>query len=110
VSVRLTRTTARVPQLAADIRLACTTAGFFFLSGHGIPSVVLDAAFEASRAFFELPTEVSRMRAVIVRFHAQSHTHTHTHTAACALFSINTRTAHSIDGRAGQALVQSRRE
>ena len=49
----------RVLQLASDVRLACTTAGFFFLTGHGIPAAVLDAAFEASRAFFALPIEAS---------------------------------------------------
>jgi isopenicillin N synthase-like dioxygenase len=37
------------------VRDACTRVGFFYARGHGIPPPVIDAAFAAAHAFFDLP-------------------------------------------------------
>ncbi len=42
-------------QQAAQIDRALRGAGFFAVSGHGVPAAVLQAAFDASRRFFALP-------------------------------------------------------
>ena len=44
-------------RVAAVVEAACTGAGLFVLAGHGIDDE-LEAAFDASRAFFALPPEV----------------------------------------------------
>ena len=41
--------------VAAQVRHACETVGFFYLAGHGVPGEVVDAAFTASREFHALP-------------------------------------------------------
>lgn len=43
--------------VAAAIRQAAESVGFLYLSGHGVDPAVIDAAFAASRRFFELPLE-----------------------------------------------------
>jgi isopenicillin N synthase-like dioxygenase len=44
--------------VAAEIRTACTTVGFFYIVGHGIPSSVCDGVLKlASRFFHELSDE-----------------------------------------------------
>jgi isopenicillin N synthase-like dioxygenase len=44
--------------VAAEIHVACTTIGFFYITGHGIPSSVLsDTLLLARRFFHELPQE-----------------------------------------------------
>lgn len=40
------------PSLGSAIFAACTTSGFFYLSDHGLDPNLVDAVFEASRAFF----------------------------------------------------------
>ena len=40
--------------IARAVAEVCETTGFLIVSGHGIPRSVLDNAFEASRAFFDL--------------------------------------------------------
>ena len=37
---------------------ACSTAGFFYASGHGVPPDATDAALDAARRFFDLPPEI----------------------------------------------------
>ena len=37
------------------LRTACLDKGFFYCSGHGIPPGLIDAAFEQTRALFDLP-------------------------------------------------------
>jgi isopenicillin N synthase-like dioxygenase len=41
--------------VAAAVRRASTDVGFFYVSNHGIPPAVIDAAFAASHEFFALP-------------------------------------------------------
>ena len=53
-----------VAPVADAIRDAATGIGFFYVSGHGIPQSVVDAAFAASRAFFALPTEAKATVAI----------------------------------------------
>lgn len=36
---------------------ACTTIGFFYIKGHGIPQSLIDDTFAASREFFAIPDE-----------------------------------------------------
>ena len=43
--------------VAAKVRDACETVGFFYLAGHGVPHPVIEAAFAASREFHALPLE-----------------------------------------------------
>jgi isopenicillin N synthase-like dioxygenase len=44
-----------VDAVAARVRHACETVGFFYLAGHGVPDEIVDAAFAASREFHPLP-------------------------------------------------------
>lgn len=44
-------------QAAREIHMACRTIGFFYVTGHGFPSDLLERTFAAARAFFELPLE-----------------------------------------------------
>ena len=43
--------------VAARVRHASETVGFFYLAGHGVPGDVVDAAFAASREFHALPLD-----------------------------------------------------
>ncbi|MGJ7565964.1 isopenicillin N synthase family dioxygenase [Variovorax sp. GB1R11] len=43
--------------VAQAIRRAAETVGFMYLSGHGVAQATIDAAFNASRQFFQLPEE-----------------------------------------------------
>ena len=43
--------------VASAVRHACETIGFFYLAGHGVPSAVVDDAFEASREFHAMPLD-----------------------------------------------------
>lgn len=47
-----------VEGVAAQIHRAATQSGFFYISGHGIPTEVMDGAFDVSRDFFEQPVSV----------------------------------------------------
>ncbi len=42
-------------RLAAEIKFACETIGFFYISNHGIPDALIDNAFAQSRRFHALP-------------------------------------------------------
>jgi isopenicillin N synthase-like dioxygenase len=42
-------------KVAAEIRSACETIGFFTIVGHGIPTALVDRLLATSRAFFALP-------------------------------------------------------
>jgi len=48
---------AALEALAAQVRHASETVGFFYLAGHGVLDEVVDAAFAASREFHALPLE-----------------------------------------------------
>jgi isopenicillin N synthase-like dioxygenase len=41
--------------LVAEIGGACETAGFFYVTDHGVPQTAIDAIFAAARRFFALP-------------------------------------------------------
>lgn len=43
--------------LVRKVLASCEQIGFMVLSGHGIPSALLDCAFAESRAFFDLPQD-----------------------------------------------------
>src|SRR5207237_7894317 len=43
--------------VAAQVRPACESIGFFYLAGHGVSPRIVHAAFEASREFHALPLE-----------------------------------------------------
>jgi isopenicillin N synthase-like dioxygenase len=43
------------PAVAAAVRDACTSVGFFYLAGHGIPQALLDGQLDWTRRFFALP-------------------------------------------------------
>ncbi|TCP02427.1 isopenicillin N synthase family dioxygenase [Caldimonas thermodepolymerans] len=43
--------------VGAQIRAACIEYGFFYVSGHGVPQGLMDAALEQTRAFFAQPDE-----------------------------------------------------
>lgn len=44
-------------QIVRDVRNACMTAGFFSLTGHGIPRDVQNGVLEAAKKLFDLPLE-----------------------------------------------------
>jgi isopenicillin N synthase-like dioxygenase len=46
--------------VAEQIGAACRTSGFFYVTGHGVPSTLVDRLDAASRAFFELPEPVKQ--------------------------------------------------
>ena len=46
---------AAAPRVADEILAACTTTGFFYLTGHGVPQDLVDEAFEANRRFHARP-------------------------------------------------------
>jgi isopenicillin N synthase-like dioxygenase len=59
---------------AREVHRACTTVGFFYISGHGISSGVLEAAAAAARRFFDFPTDTKRIVAANANhrgFHAK---------------------------------------
>lgn len=41
--------------VARQINEACTTVGFFYITGHGIPAEVCEAILELAQRFFKLP-------------------------------------------------------
>lgn len=45
-------------QLIDQVKQACTTQGFFALTGHGIPQSLLDDVLAQSQDFFSLPDEI----------------------------------------------------
>jgi isopenicillin N synthase-like dioxygenase len=48
---------AKKRAVAGAIEVACRTSGFFYVTGHGIPSKLFERLEAASRNFFALPTE-----------------------------------------------------
>ncbi|MEA2779479.1 MAG: hypothetical protein QOK29_1023 [Rhodospirillaceae bacterium] len=54
----------RLEEAAAKIRDACTTVGFFYVTNHGVPEQLIDAAVCAAKIFFDSPIELKRQVAV----------------------------------------------
>src|SRR5258708_3017698 len=46
-----------VDRLVPQVRHACESVGFFYISGHGVDDAIVDAAFAASRRFHALPMD-----------------------------------------------------
>ena len=42
-------------ELAAELRRACETTGFFYVRNHGVPQPVIDQVFDSTKRFFDLP-------------------------------------------------------
>lgn len=67
--VSLANTSGQGKEAAAEqVREAATTIGFFYISDHGVPQDVIDAAFAANRAFHALPEE-RKLEVRLTRFH-----------------------------------------
>ena len=49
--------TSEAQKIIEDIRKACTTSGFFQLTGHGVPCELQEQMFQAAKLFFDLPFE-----------------------------------------------------
>lgn len=47
-------------RIAGEIGAACTSIGFFLITGHGIPQSVMDGVFAASTRYFSLPLDLRR--------------------------------------------------
>jgi isopenicillin N synthase-like dioxygenase len=47
-------------KVAREIRSACETIGFFTITGHGIPTALVDRLLATARTFFALPLEEKR--------------------------------------------------
>jgi isopenicillin N synthase-like dioxygenase len=50
-------TAAGKPALGAEVDGICRDTGFLAISRHGVPQAVIDNAWEAARAFFDLPAQ-----------------------------------------------------
>lgn len=53
-------------RVAADVREACTRVGFLYLVNHGVPSALVEQAFDAARRFFAEPEHI-KMRCDIAQ-------------------------------------------
>ncbi|RZL91740.1 MAG: isopenicillin N synthase family oxygenase [Variovorax sp.] len=51
-------------RVAADVGAACREVGFFAITGHGVPSPLLDDAFDASHEFFALDAAAKQLLAI----------------------------------------------
>ncbi len=61
----------RSAEVAAQLRAACTTSGFFYLTGHGVPDEQVRAQFELTQQLFDLP--LARREALSVRHSPTMH-------------------------------------
>ena len=64
----IAREPAATARVAAQIRAACESAGFFYIKGHGVADVLLERTLAASRAFFALP-EAERLEIKVNQWH-----------------------------------------
>src|SRR5687768_14256236 len=55
VSTLVDREGPDIARVARDIEAACRDSGFFYVTGHGVPTELIDRLDRASRAFFALP-------------------------------------------------------
>jgi isopenicillin N synthase-like dioxygenase len=61
------RDPAATAHAAAAIRAACTSVGFFYITGHGVPQTLIAETVAEAQAFFHLPLEKKREVAVNAR-------------------------------------------
>ena len=54
--------------LAQELRRACETTGFFYVSNHGVADSVIDNVFEATKRYFALPLEQRMKHKIDERF------------------------------------------
>lgn len=54
-------------EAAAAVNRACSSVGFFYVSGHGVPEPVVESAVAEAKRFFALPLETKREVAVNAR-------------------------------------------
>ena len=54
--------------LASQLKQACETTGFFYVSNHGVPHAVIDNVFNATRRYFALPFEERMKTRIDERF------------------------------------------
>ena len=48
---------AGVSRVAAEVAAACVDTGFLYVANHGVPDTLVDAVFDASKAFHALPLD-----------------------------------------------------
>ncbi len=48
---------ASIAPLAKQLRQACETIGFFYVTNHGVPQSVIDDVFAATKRYFDFPVE-----------------------------------------------------
>jgi isopenicillin N synthase-like dioxygenase len=58
IAAFLEGTPSQRAQVAVAVANACETIGFLLIRGHGVAPELVDDAFAASAAFFDLPTEI----------------------------------------------------
>ena len=51
-------------RVASEIGAACRGAGFFYVTGHGIPATVTARLFSEARRFFTAPSEIKGAAAI----------------------------------------------
>ncbi len=62
LSLFLEGTAAEQRAIASDVDAICSSIGFLIIEGHGVKQAVVDAAWSACRAFFDLP-QVQKIKA-----------------------------------------------
>lgn len=62
VSLRAFETASRGDRrlMAAEVDRICMDSGFLAITDHGVPQPTIDSAWEAARAFFDLPADVKQ--------------------------------------------------
>lgn len=55
---------AALERVAAQIREACTTVGFFYMANHGVPEATIAEAVAEAKGFFHQPLEQKRQVAI----------------------------------------------
>jgi len=59
---------AGLASVARQIHSACAEIGFFYITNHGVPALVIDDLADEARSFFRQPSELKN-RAAINRYH-----------------------------------------
>ena len=79
-------------EVARAVSAACETIGFFVITGHGIPTAVLERLIAEARAFFDQPTDAkTRIKRHGTRFGGPTYV------------PLNSESLGALDGKTGQA-------